>query len=68
MMVMTIMLTFLMIIIMTMTLIRNLKVLDGLLPVTSKAVDDTRGQTVHKPVVFTMSTILTGIVILMINS
>ena len=47
---MTIMLTFLMIIIMTMTLIRNLKVLDGLLPVPGEAVDDTRGKAVHKPV------------------
>ena len=34
---------------MTMTMTIDLKVLDGLLPVASEAVDYTRGKTIHKP-------------------
>ena len=55
MMVMTAMLTYIMTILMTMllkmTMIMkgHLKVFDGLLPITSEAVDDTRGETIHKP-------------------
>ena len=29
---------------------KDLKVLDGLVPVTSETVDDARGETIHKPV------------------
>ena len=56
MMVMTEMLRFLLTILMeiTMTMIMkgHLKVLDSLLPITSKAVDDTRREAIHKPGIF----------------
>ena len=44
-------------------LIRYLKVLDGLLPVASEAVDDTRGEPIHKPRIFIRILIFTWIVI-----